>query len=441
MSSSKRTSTVLAELRPARLATVAFALAVSGCSADVTRFDSPGFSLTENSDRPAGPPPPSSQPYAQAPQPAPRGLTGEPLPPPERTAHLPPPPGSYDRSVPRLPPPGPQPQADRRAPPVQRAAASGEMVEVQPGDTLYGLARRHNVPVSTLIEVNNLGSNGNIKPGQKLALPAASNSPAEPTPGRPAAPRIPVAKASTPPPQPGWDSLHTMRTGESLYGIARQHNVTLEELQRVNGITDPARVRIGAKLRVPGAAEPQPEPQRAAYNNTPAGTDPLSSTPQQGTPSLRVLNGQRKASIETRANDAEPTAALPADPAGGARFRWPARGKVIASFGKRPDGTHNDGVNLAVPMGSDIVAAEGGRVAYAGNDIQAYGNLILIRHDNGWVSAYAHADKILVQRDDVVRRGQVIAKAGRTGTVDQPQVHFELRQGAKPVDPLPHMER
>ena len=94
-----------------------------------------------------------------------------------------------------------------------------------------------------------------------------------------------------------------------------------------------------------------------------------------------------------------------------------------------------------MPQGTDVHAAESGRVAYAGNELKGYGNLVLIRHDNGWVSAYAHADQILVKRDDVVKRGQVIAKAGKTGTVDQPQLHFELRQGAKPVDPLPHMEK
>jgi murein DD-endopeptidase MepM/ murein hydrolase activator NlpD len=166
--------------------------------------------------------------------------------------------------------------------------------------------------------------------------------------------------------------------------------VTLAELLRVNGITEPTRVRAGTMLAVPGSAEAAPA------------VEPSSAT---------------------------------------GRFRWPARGRVIASFGKRPDGTHNDGVNIAVPQGTDIHAAENGRVAYAGNELKGYGNLVLIRHDNGWVSAYAHADQVLVKRDDVVRRGQVIAKAGKTGTVDQPQLHFELRQGAKPVDPLPHMEK
>jgi murein DD-endopeptidase MepM/ murein hydrolase activator NlpD len=127
--------------------------------------------------------------------------------------------------------------------------------------------------------------------------------------------------------------------------------------------------------------------------------------------------------------------------AGFSKLRWPVAGKVIAGFGPRPDGTHNDGVNLAAPMGTDVHAAESGVVAYSGDELKGYGKLVLIRHDNGWVTAYAHADELLVKRGDQIRRGQVIAKAGRTGQVDQPQVHFELRQGQKPVDPTPFMER
>jgi murein DD-endopeptidase MepM/ murein hydrolase activator NlpD len=122
-------------------------------------------------------------------------------------------------------------------------------------------------------------------------------------------------------------------------------------------------------------------------------------------------------------------------------FGWPARGRVIADYGKRDDGTKNDGINIALPQGADIQAAGDGRVAYTGSEIKGYGNLILIRHDNGWVSAYAHNEKILVQRDDVVKRGQVIAKAGKSGDVTETQLHFELRQGAKPTNPLQYLEK
>lgn len=122
------------------------------------------------------------------------------------------------------------------------------------------------------------------------------------------------------------------------------------------------------------------------------------------------------------------------------KFRWPVKGRVIGSFGARPDATHSDGIKISVPVGAEVAAAEGGVVAYAGSELKGYGNLILIRHENNWVTAYAHNEELLVQRGDKVRRGQTIAKAGKTGNVDQPQLHFELRQGARPVDPLPYLE-
>jgi murein DD-endopeptidase MepM/ murein hydrolase activator NlpD len=133
--------------------------------------------------------------------------------------------------------------------------------------------------------------------------------------------------------------------------------------------------------------------------------------------------------------DAAPT---PVSAAG--RFRWPARGRIIVGFGaEQPDGKRSEGINLAVPLGTEIHAAEAGRVHYAGDGLKGYGNLILIRHANGWVSAYAHADQMLVKAGDEVRRGQVIGKAGKTGPVTQPQLRFELRKGSQPVDPLPHL--
>ena len=122
-------------------------------------------------------------------------------------------------------------------------------------------------------------------------------------------------------------------------------------------------------------------------------------------------------------------------------MRWPVRGKVISNFGAKPTGLKNEGINIAVPEGTSVRAAESGVVAYSGNELKGYGNLVLIQHENGWVSAYGYADRLLVKREDMVKKGQVIAKSGRTGPVDQPQLHFELRQGAKPVDPLAHLEK
>ena len=123
------------------------------------------------------------------------------------------------------------------------------------------------------------------------------------------------------------------------------------------------------------------------------------------------------------------------DEGAGANFRWPTKGRIIQGYRKG----QNDGINIAVPEGTAIKAAEGGVVAYAGNELKGYGNLVLIRHPNGFVSAYAHNSQLKVKRGDQVRRGQTIAAAGRTGNVSTPQLHFELRKGANPVNPVGHL--
>ena len=113
------------------------------------------------------------------------------------------------------------------------------------------------------------------------------------------------------------------------------------------------------------------------------------------------------------------------------------RGRVIAGFGPRVNGQQNDGINIALPEGTPIKAAEDGVVAYAGSELRGYGNLVLIRHSNGYVTAYAHTQELMVKRGDTIKRGQVIAKSGQTGNIDSPQLHFEIRKGPTPVDPVP----
>ena len=116
-------------------------------------------------------------------------------------------------------------------------------------------------------------------------------------------------------------------------------------------------------------------------------------------------------------------------------FRWPARGRIIQGF--KPGG--NDGINISVPEGTSVRAAENGTVAYAGSELKGYGNLVLIRHPNGFVTAYANNGELNVKRGDVVKRGQVIAKSGQSGNVSSPQLHFELRKGSTPVDPTSYL--
>jgi murein DD-endopeptidase MepM/ murein hydrolase activator NlpD len=350
--------------------------------------------------------------------------------------------------------------------------AAGDTIQVEQGDTLYSLSKRYGVALADLIEANGLHHGTSLKPGQQIVLPAGTlaRQARREARGKPSVALVPVAKVpvtapgldasstAASPPAPtatlpastvtpsapaaaaGWEGRHTIKAGESLYGIARQYRVSLAELQRVNGIDNPLRVKVGTSLQVPGTATAtlpaEPAPARELAQEAPA------------TPKIINAPNERKvvAARSDQVSDADPvTASAPAnaiasEPTSG-RFRWPARGRVIAAYGRRPDGTQNDGINLALPQGAEVHASEAGKVAYAGNELKGYGNLILIRHDNGWVSAYAHNDQLLVKRDDVVRRGQVIAKAGKTGSVDQPQLHFELRQGSRPVDPMQHLEK
>ena len=370
----------------------------------------------------------------------------------------------------------------------------GDSIEVRSGDTLYGLSRRHGVSVNALMQANGLTSS-NLRPGQRLVLPSGSGAPQHQSYE---APRVAAAApvAPTAPAPSDWNDTYTVQPGDSLYAIARSNGISLADLERHNGIQDSRRVMPGTVLRVPGdaggatqVAEAPPAYQPPPAYEAPAAQPPMPRTtietrpvqtqehrPVQearnptGTVRLgdqramppgataqqpTLLNGssatppasgeQRVARLETpgSASDAvSPTASQSSGSvAGSSKLRWPVVGKVVGGFGPRPDGTHNDGVNLSAPMGTDIHAAESGVVAYAGDELKGYGNLVLIRHDNGWVTAYAHADEILVKRGDRINRGQVIAKVGRTGQVDQPQLHFELRQGQKPVDPTPFMER
>ncbi len=140
------------------------------------------------------------------------------------------------------------------------------------------------------------------------------------------------------------------------------------------------------------------------------------------------------------AQEPKPTLESPrSEPKAAPSFRWPVRGRVIEEFGANANGNRNDGINLAVPEGTSVKSAEDGEVIYSGNELKGYGNVVLVKHTDGWVTVYAHASDLLVNKGDKVTRGQIIARAGATGSVTQPQLHFELRKGQKPVDPKTYL--
>jgi murein DD-endopeptidase MepM/ murein hydrolase activator NlpD len=234
-----------------------------------------------------------------------------------------------------------------------------------------------------------------------------------------------------------WQGHHVMQSGESIYAIAQRYKVSVEELKRVNGITDSTKVWAGKVLAVPervGGVHASAAPAAPAVPRVVQVPPRVVAAPPPGAAATQEPAPPRTAARQ----DGTMTDASPAPAGAAGKFRWPARGKILVGFGaQQPDGTKSEGINLAVPMGTDIHAAESGRVHYVGDGLKGYGNLILIRHPNGWVSTYAHADKALVKAGDEVKRGQVIGKAGMSGPVAQPQLRFELRKGSQPVDPLP----
>lgn len=194
-----------------------------------------------------------------------------------------------------------------------------------------------------------------------------------------------------------------------------------------HNVTSPVSGRPAGRHSVVAAHPPTPPPKTAQ----PQTVEPENVASLPAVQDAHVAK-EEPAATQTVVKTAEPSGAMPS-------FRWPVRGRVIAGFGSKPNGTQNDGINLAVPEGTPIKAADDGVVAYAGNELKGYGNLVLIRHTNGFVSAYAHASELMVKRGDTVKRGQVIAHAGQTGNVTSPQLHFEIRKGSTPVDPTQYL--
>ncbi len=255
-----------------------------------------------------------------------------------------------------------------------------------------------------------------------------------PVVGQPASSPLPLRVSVTPKSKP------------QVY--AAQRPVAVANIASANAVPKPKRVAV-ANVRPQHAAPPVATQRTLANSLAPA---PVHTASVQEPETSMLPVGRREESDMVRlepAQSAQPAPVQPvqsakapaASPAEEATFRWPVRGRIISDFGVKPGGSKNDGINLAVPSGTDIKAAEDGTIVYAGNELKGFGNLVLIRHDNGWVSAYAHNKELKVRRGDVVRRGQTIAMAGATGSVTQPQLHFELRKDNKPVDPMKHLPR
>jgi murein DD-endopeptidase MepM/ murein hydrolase activator NlpD len=303
----------------------------------------------------------------------------------------------------------------------------GSPVTVGRGESVETIARKYGVPASAIMQTNGIRSPRAIRPGQRLVIPRYVSGGASHV-------RAPeVAAARVPRRAPAGDEVHIAQPGESLIGIARRHGLSLSALARANHIQPFTKINIGDRITIPAGghrqvAARQRHAPRVARPRTAPPVERVASVPAQ---KVRMAT-QEPATNTSAVKTAEAAGRMPS-------FRWPVRGHIIVGFGRKPNGVENDGINLAVPEGTPIKAADDGVVAYAGNELKGYGNLVLIRHANGFVSAYANASELLVKRGDSVKRGQVIAHAGQTGNVSSPQLHFEIRKGSTPVDPTKYL--
>jgi murein DD-endopeptidase MepM/ murein hydrolase activator NlpD len=325
------------------------------------------------------------------------------------------------------PPPAPRPAATQQAAAQPAAgeripapaggripAPAGGRYVVASGDSLYGIARRFGLPVRAVIDANDLQPPYALTIGQALAVPRAQ--------------------------------VHEVAPGDTIFNIARRYDVDRSELVRLNAIQPPYTIPLGQKLILPtpgSAVHEEPAAMEVAYT-PPDQPAPAEAPAVVATPSVEAPAVVAAPPAEAPAVVAPPApksrdavrAALANPPArAGSSFLWPVQGPLLSSYGAKSGGEHNDGINIAAPRGTAVRAAENGVVAYAGEELKGFGRLLLVKHADGWVTAYAHNEDLLVAAGDRVTRGQTIARVGSSGHVDRPQLHFEVRRGTRAVNP------
>jgi murein DD-endopeptidase MepM/ murein hydrolase activator NlpD len=290
----------------------------------------------------------------------------------------------------------------READPVDTRTGETQAI-LRNGETIYGLSRRFGVPAKTILEVNNIEDPTAVTAGSKVVIPA----------------RVQSGNASVSEP----DNHPEMASAGSARGEKADENTNK-------------------------SPRPTPAPDRVAVLPTTAGTGDRGTA--AGTPP-QAVGKSRKTDRLPRHNTPPPKKAdevieqekadfgnTPGD-SGIGKMRWPARGRIVSEFGKMESGRRNEGVDIALPSGSTVKAAENGVVIYAGDGLTEFGNTVLIRHENGVVTIYGHASSLSVKRGDTVKRGQEIARSGMSGSADAPKLHFEVREKSVPVDPLTYL--
>ena len=360
----------------------------------------------------------------------------------------------------------------------------GYTVAVGPGETLDSVARRFDVTPDVLMQANRLRS-ASVSPGQVLIIPPPAGHrvrPADTVAGIAhmyGVDEVKLAAAN------GLNKPYRMKVGQVLsipggiggpVAVKRATAAPSPSLQMEVEVAPPPRSAISASALPPPPgvasaplAPPAAESERSqslplvapssaaaaaagAAASSPTALAPLNPLPPAIKAPISLLPPPATVTTPEAASApaspvvsaiVPPPAAAPAQTASAAaaapHFQKPVRGQVISNFGTDATGYHNDGINIAAAAGTAVEAAEAGTVVYAGNELAGFGNLVLIRHAGGWVTAYGHMASIGVQRGATISKGQTIGAVGQTGSVTSPQLHFEVRQGSKPVDPAPYL--
>ncbi len=259
----------------------------------------------------------------------------------------------------------------------KKNTTSSNQVEVGSGETLYSLSRKTGVTVSDLIRYNNLTPPYILKSGSIVKIPTPN--------------------------------YHEVKTGETLYAISRNYQMKIDQIVELNNLKPPYSVKVGDKIRV--------------SNLTSSSAENIPSSP-----TVSQENEEQKPSLLEKITNKSN------------RFSWPLKGEIISKFGPKSGGLYNDGINIKAKQGTSVLASEDGVVAYVGNELKGYGNLVIVKHSGGWITAYAHLEKTLVKRGDKVAKGQKIALVGSSGNVTSPQLYFGLRKGRDAVNPQNYLQ-
>ena len=322
--------------------------------------------------------------------------------------------------------------------------SDSDFVIVERGDTLYSIAKKHDTTVAELAKINSLKSPYTLSIGQKLQIrttqkqiqsdskvvvvqkqiqqePSKQIQPAKAVVQEQSVKRVAVKEIS-------------VKKGDTLYSLSREYQIPVNDLAVMNKLSSPFTLSVGQKIKVPMlnsvATTTQSKVTAQPVVTTKAKQTDVKITKQE-------TFTQQKVKISSNPNKQLPQISGRSS----SKFSWPVRGKILSQYGAKNNGLFNDGINIAAAQGTNVRAAENGVVAYAGNEVKGMGNLIIIQHSDGWMTVYAHLDSMSVRRGTRVSVGDVIGKIGKTGKVDTPQLHFEIRKGTKAYDPVSYLKK